>query len=147
MTEDHETEDGYVEIYELFGIEKSATLSDIKKAYRKLGYNFTKKIFDLIIIFVTALKYHPDKLSNLSTEEERLEATRKFQDIVKFNSILTDEKKRKKYDLTGKIDEGDVIESFEGDWQEYFNELWCGVVNATTIAEFEKSYVGITSSF
>lgn len=101
----------------------------------------------LLLFFVTALKYHPDKLSNLSTEEERLDATRKFQDIVKFNSILTDEKKRKKYDLTGKIDEGDVIETFEGDWQEYFNELWCGVVNATTIAEFEKSYVGITSSF
>ena len=49
-----------------------------------------------------AIKYHPDK--NHSSE-----ATQKFQDIAVAYEILSDPEKRKRYDLTGSIEE-DMIE-------------------------------------
>lgn len=63
--------------YEILGVSKSASDSEIKKAYRKL-----------------AVKYHPDK----NKEED---ATPKFQKISEAFATLSDEKKRKEYDMFG----------------------------------------------
>mmetsp|Transcript_5325 Transcript_5325/g.11678 ORF Transcript_5325/g.11678 Transcript_5325/m.11678 type:complete len:434 (-) Transcript_5325:79-1380(-) len=66
--------------YSILGIPKTATSSDIKKAYRK-----------------AALKHHPDKVP----ESERDSAERKFKEIAKAYEWLGDEKKRKLYDRYG----------------------------------------------
>ena len=52
----------------------------VKKAYYKLS-----------------LKVHPDKVS----DDEKEQATEKFQLLSKLYQILSDEKKRKVYDKTG----------------------------------------------
>jgi curved DNA-binding protein len=70
--------------YEILGVSKTATPEEIKKAYRKL-----------------ALKYHPDKASGDKAAEE------KFKDINEANEVLSDPKKRKKYD------------QFGADWRHY----------------------------
>jgi len=64
--------------YELLGISRSATIEEIKKAYRKL-----------------ALKFHPDKNKGDAGAEE------KFKEATEAYEILRDEKKRKMYDQFG----------------------------------------------
>lgn len=67
-------------LYEILGVESSASGSEIKKAYRKL-----------------ALKYHPDKVS----EEDRLDAEIKFKELSHAYETLIDEDKRGHYDIYG----------------------------------------------
>ncbi len=65
----------FQDYYKVLGIERSATLADVKKSYRKL-----------------ALKYHPDKnQTNPKAQEE-------FIKIQEAYEVLKDTVKRKKYD-------------------------------------------------
>ncbi|ONH95411.1 hypothetical protein PRUPE_7G068800 [Prunus persica] len=84
-------------LYEVLGVDRSASQQEIKKAYYKL-----------------ALRLHPDK--NPGDEE----AKEKFQQLQKVISILGDEEKRALYDQTGCIDD-DVteadIEEFEANYR------------------------------
>ena len=64
--------------YEVLGVEKSASLDDIKKAYRKL-----------------AIKYHPDRNPGDKEAEE------KFREATEAYEILSDDQKRPLYDQYG----------------------------------------------
>lgn len=70
------------DLYKTLGVNKKATKSEIKKAYRKL-----------------AMIYHPDK--NTETEEKKKEAEKKFKEITEAYEILSDETKRRRYDMGG----------------------------------------------
>lgn len=63
-------------LYDILGVQKSASLDDIKKAYKKL-----------------AIKHHPDKGGDEET----------FKKISNAYSILSDEQKRTEYDLGGRV--------------------------------------------
>lgn len=69
----------FIDYYKILGLDKSASQSDIKKAYRKL-----------------ARKYHPDLNPN------NAEAQKKFQQVNEAHEVLIDPEKRKKYDQYGK---------------------------------------------
>jgi curved DNA-binding protein len=69
----------FVDYYKILGIAKTATLKEIKQAYRKL-----------------ARKYHPDLNPN------NKDAKKNFQQINEANEVLSDPEKRKKYDQYGK---------------------------------------------
>lgn len=71
--------------YEILGVDKKATASDIKTAYRKL-----------------ALKYHPDKLINASDEEKK-NAEKTFNEINEAYEVLSDSTKRQEYDTFGNV--------------------------------------------
>ncbi len=64
--------------YEVLGVSKTATIDEIKKAYRKL-----------------ALQYHPDKNPGDKNAEER------FKEAAEAYSVLSDADKRAKYDRFG----------------------------------------------
>jgi len=64
--------------YEILGVPKNSSLDEIKNAYRRL-----------------ALKFHPDR--NKSPEAEE-----KFKEISEAYAILSDEEKRKQYDMYGR---------------------------------------------
>lgn len=66
--------------YKTLGVGRKATLSDVKKAYRKL-----------------ARKYHPDLNPNDKVSEQ------KFKDITEAYEVLRDSEKRKQYDTFGAV--------------------------------------------
>jgi curved DNA-binding protein len=63
----------FIDYYKILGVDKSASVEDIKKAYRKL-----------------ARKFHPD----LNPNDK--EANKKFQQVNEANEVLSDPDKRKK---------------------------------------------------
>jgi curved DNA-binding protein len=69
----------YIDYYKTLDVSKSATETEIKKAYRKL-----------------ARKYHPD----LNPNDK--EAEKKFKEINEANEVLSNPENRKKYDKYGK---------------------------------------------
>lgn len=68
--------------YEILGVNQNSDIRDIKKAYRKL-----------------ALKWHPDK-----NQENKTVATNKFKQITEAYDTLSDETKKRNYDMFGSSD-------------------------------------------
>lgn len=87
--------------YKILGVPKAATLPEIKASYKKL-----------------ALKWHPDKNPDNAHETKQV-----FQKISEAYSVLSDEKKRKKYDKYGTVEDLDF--DFEQFMKEFdFNDLF-----------------------
>ncbi|KAA1471186.1 DnaJ-domain-containing protein [Dentipellis sp. KUC8613] len=112
-----------VDLYAVLKLESSAKTEDIKKAYRKL-----------------ALVYHPDKHAT-SDDAAKAEASHKFQQISFAFTILGDEKRRERYDKTGKTDEGLDMGEEEGGWEAYFEDLFDRVTKEK-LDEMKKEYQG-----
>ncbi|RAL51819.1 hypothetical protein DM860_010537 [Cuscuta australis] len=108
-------------LYEILGVERTATQQEIKKAYYKL-----------------ALRLHPDK--NPDNEE----AKEKFQQLQKVMSILGDEEKRAVYDQTGCVDDADLAGDVVRNLKEFFQSMYKKVTEAD-IEEFEANYRGSDS--
>ncbi len=68
--------------YQILGVDKKASMDEIKKAYRKL-----------------AVKWHPDKNPNNKAAEE------KFKKISEAYAVLSDSQKRQQYDTFGSADQ------------------------------------------
>ena len=68
---------GKLDYYDALGVNKNASQKEIKRAFRKLAF-----------------KYHPDR-SKLPNAEE------KFKEASEAYAILSDPKKRRKYDSAG----------------------------------------------
>lgn len=73
------------DLYQVLGVPRTATQDEIKKAFKKL-----------------ALLHHPDK-----NKDNKADAEAKFKKVTEAYGILSDEKKRKRYDVTGSIDDSD----------------------------------------
>lgn len=69
--------------YKILGVDKNATLDDIKKAYRKL-----------------ALKWHPDR-----NPDNKAHAEEMFKKISEAYAVLSDPEKRVQYDRFGSADQ------------------------------------------
>lgn len=81
------------DLYDILGVDKTATNDEIKKAYRKV-----------------ALKYHPDK------NPDNNEAESKFKEAAEAYSILSNQQKRQQYDQFGHagVGLGDNAHGFGG---------------------------------
>ncbi|GAB7327500.1 hypothetical protein MBLNU13_g11372t1 [Cladosporium sp. NU13] len=108
--------------YTVLNLPEDATPSQIKTAYRK-----------------AALKYHPDKATN---EADKATAHIKFQEIAFANAILSDERRRKRYDVTGRTEESLDLDDDTFDWVSYYREQYKDVVTAEVIESFAGKYKG-----
>jgi DnaJ homolog subfamily C member 9 len=107
--------------YEILGLEKTATADNVKSAYRK-----------------AALKHHPDK----AAESEKAAAHLKFQEIALAYAILSDERRRKRYDTTGNTSESLDLEDDDFNWTDFFREQSAAMVDGAMIDKIKKEYQG-----
>lgn len=122
----------YKDYYKILGVERNASESDIKKAFRKL-----------------AMKYHPDRNPGNKSAEE------KFKDLNEAYEVLSDPQKRSRYDQLGesyaswqqtggsgnfnwqpwttayqggqRVDVGNLDDLFGGGFSEFFNSIFGGM--------------------
>lgn len=113
-----------VDLYAVLGVEPTSAQENIKKAYRKL-----------------ALIYHPDKHAT-SAEDAKLAASRKFQQVGFAYAVLSEEKRRAKYDATGSTEEGFELADGEDGWQAYFEALFESVTKEK-LDQMKKEYHGL----
>lgn len=88
--------------YRILEVQKTSSVAEIKKSYRKL-----------------AMKYHPDK--NQGTNDEQEIAEKKFKEISEAYNVLTDENKRRKYDM-GNYDPNGSSNDFNHDFNDMFGD-------------------------
>ncbi|KAI0831241.1 DnaJ domain-containing protein [Trametes gibbosa] len=112
-----------VDLYDVLSVKHDASADEIKKAYRRL-----------------ALRFHPDKLSAAS-EDAKADASIKFQQVGFAYAVLLDATRRKRYDQTGKTDEGADFGPGEDGWEAYFEELYDRVTR-DKLDEMKKDYQG-----
>lgn len=108
-----------IDPYAILGIEKEATASQITSAYRK-----------------AALKCHPDKVS----AEDREAAHAKFQEVAFAYAILSDERRRQRYDTTGRTEESLDLDDDDFNWTDFFRNQYKDVVTTEKIDDFARSY-------
>ncbi|KAJ9201234.1 DnaJ domain-containing protein [Paecilomyces variotii] len=124
MSRDEElTEDppSSINPYEVLGVEEKATADEIKSAYRK-----------------KALRHHPDK----AQADQKDEANKKFQEIAFAYAILSDERRRRRYDLTGNTSETLDLEDDDFNWMEFYREQFSSMVDSSAIEKIKKEYQG-----
>ena len=105
---------GTTNLYQILGVESTATEDEIRRAYRKL-----------------ALVHHPDRSSG---------NTEKFKALSIVHCILSDSAKRSSYDTSGNVDDEDIGENFK-DWYDYFRNLF-PALTISRIEDYSKSYIG-----
>jgi curved DNA-binding protein CbpA len=94
-----------VDLYELLGVHRKASIKEIKQAYRR-----------------KALDTHPDKNVGVPPEE----ATDAFRNVVRAFEILSDESARQRYDRTGRTDNESSSYGGRQQYTQHFHFQWSG---------------------
>ncbi|XP_034753224.1 dnaJ homolog subfamily C member 9 [Etheostoma cragini] len=105
-------------LYEVLGINKEATETEIRRSYYKVS-----------------LKVHPDR-----APEDPL-ATEKFQVLGKLYAVLSDKEQRVVYNEQGVVDEESNALSQDRCWEDYWRLLF-PKITLQDILEFENTYKG-----
>lgn len=107
--------------YTTLSLPPTATPDQIKSAYRK-----------------AALKHHPDK----APPSDKQAAHTRFQQIAFAYAILSDEKRRRRYDTTGNTSESLDLEDDDFDWLAFYREQFATAVTDEAIESFAQGYKG-----
>ena len=93
---------GKEDYYEVLGVNRQATKDEIKNKYRKL-----------------ALQFHPDRNKDPAAEE-------RFKQISEAYAVLSDDDKRKKYDMYGHVGTDEAFRGSESNFEEIFKDIGFG---------------------
>lgn len=108
-----------IDPYKFLAVEHTAVKNEIRKAYYR-----------------AAQMHHPDKVK----EEEKDDATKRFQQIQFAYSILSDPVRRKRYDDTGSTTEATTLDEDDFNWKDFYDSLM--KFDENDINELEKKYKG-----
>jgi DnaJ family protein C protein 9 len=108
-----------IDPYAILSVPQDATPEQIKSAYRK-----------------AALKHHPDK----APEDAKAAAHTKFQEIAFAYAILSDARRRNRYDITGRTEDSLDLDDDAFDWVSYYREQYKDVITADAIEGFAGKY-------
>ncbi|KAI5072391.1 hypothetical protein GOP47_0012497 [Adiantum capillus-veneris] len=108
-------------LYEVLGVERTATHEEIRKAYHRL-----------------ALRLHPDKNPGDQNAKEKFQA---LQDVI---AVLGDPEKRKVYDETGSTEDAELSNEVVQGLYQFFKAVFKPVTE-DDIEEFAASYQGSES--
>jgi curved DNA-binding protein len=113
----------FLDYYKILGVDKTATLKEIKSAYRQL-----------------ARKYHPDLNPNDTN------AKKNFQQINEANEVLSDPEKRKKYDQYGKdwqhAEQFENAKQYQKQSSNFHGESYSGAQFEGDFSDFFESLFG-----
>ncbi|MCJ1253378.1 hypothetical protein MMC24_001189 [Lignoscripta atroalba] len=109
--------------YSVLELDPNSNPSDIKTAYKKL-----------------ALKHHPDK----APPSARPAAHTKFQEIAFAYAILSDPRRRKRYDTTGNASESLSLSADDDsfNWTDFFRAQYADIITAATLNDLKSTYQG-----
>src|ERR671933_368907 len=88
--------------YDVLSVQKNASKEEIKNVYRKL-----------------ALQHHPDRNKEPGAEE-------KFKEISEAYAVLSDDEKRKRYDMYGHVGAEEAFRGSEANFEEIFRDMGFG---------------------
>ncbi|XP_075072664.1 dnaJ homolog subfamily C member 9 [Mixophyes fleayi] len=111
---------GSTDLYTVLGVRKAAGEAEIRRGYHK-----------------TSLKVHPDRVP----EQEKEEATLKFQTLGKVYSVLNDKEQRALYDEQGIVDDESDTICQDRNWEEYWRLLF-KKITVEDIKAYEEKYKG-----
>ena len=82
------------------------------------------------------------KLSDKAPPDAKDTAHTKFQEIAFAYAILSDKRRRKRYDTTGNTSESLDLEDDDFNWTDFFRAQWADTVTSNTIGSFKEKYQG-----
>jgi DnaJ family protein C protein 9 len=81
-------------------------------------------------------------VSDKATPDNKDAANKKFQEIAFAYAILSDERRRKRYDTTGNTSESLDLDDDDFNWTDFFREQYASVVTAEALDRIKKDYQG-----
>lgn len=111
---------GTADLYRVLGVRREASDGEVRRGYHKVS-----------------LQVHPDRVG----EDDKEDATRRFQILGKVYSVLSDKEQRAVYDEQGTVDEDSDVLSQDRDWETYWRLLF-KKISLEDIQAFEKTYKG-----
>ena len=106
--------------YKVLDLDKDATAEQVKAAYRK-----------------AALKSHPDKVA----DSEKDAAHARFQEVAFAYAILSDPRRRSRYDATGRTSEV-LDDEADFEWINFYRAQFDEVITTASIEKFRGEYQG-----
>jgi DnaJ family protein C protein 9 len=126
-----------IDPYAVLGLEAEATADDVKKAYRKLALKHHPGTHFPWICDYRNAKFRADK----APESDKDAANKAFQEIAFAYAVLSDDRRRKRYDLTGSTAET-LEDDADFDWLSFYREQFENVVNEEAINKLSNEYKG-----
>ncbi|XP_045295525.1 dnaJ homolog subfamily C member 9 isoform X2 [Leopardus geoffroyi] len=94
---------GTADLYRVLGVRREASDSEVRRGYHKVS-----------------LQVHPDRVG----EDDKEDATRRFQILGKVYSVLSDKEQRALYNEQGTVDEDSDVLNQDRDWETYWRLLF-----------------------
>lgn len=111
---------GTADLYRVLGVRREASDGEVRRGYHKVS-----------------LRVHPDRVG----EDDKEDATRRFQILGKVYAVLSDKEQRALYDEQGTVDEDSDVLNQDRDWETYWRLLF-KKISLEDIQAFEKTYKG-----